>query len=211
MGIDLAAERKRLIESLKTEGFLKTKQVEKAMMDVPREKFVLPRERDYAYADVPQGIGYGQTISAPHMVALMTELVEPRRKDKVLEVGAGSGYQSAVLAKLVKKVYTVELEQGLVDFAISNLNRVGIKNVEVKQGDGSKGWPEHAPYDKIIVTCACNEVPKPLFGHLKIDRLLVAPVGGSWRQYLKLYRKTKRGLEEKGYGGCVFVPLRTIS
>jgi protein-L-isoaspartate(D-aspartate) O-methyltransferase len=217
MAAKMDAEKKRLIEGLKIEGFLKTKLVERAMKSVPREKFVLPRESKYAYADVPQGIGFGQTISAPHMVAMMTELLEPKRKDKVLEVGGGSGYQAAVLAKLVKKVYSIELEQKLVDFAIANLKQARIRNVEVRHGDGSKGWPEHAPYDKIIMTCACTEVPKPLFRQLKPGGLLVAPVGGGWLQDLKLFKKsktnTKQGkgktrIEEKSYGGCVFVPLR---
>jgi len=143
----------------------------------------------------------------------MTELLEPRPSDKVLEVGSGSGYQAAVLAKLVKKVYSVEFEQKLADFANANLKRARIRNVEVVQGDGSKGWPKHAPYDKIIVTCACPEVPAALFGQLKAGGRLVAPVGGSWQQDLRLYRKTKPEsgrpvLEEKSYGGCVFVPLR---
>ncbi len=206
--MDYRTKRKRLIEHLKTEGFLKTEKVEKAMMAVPREEFLLPREKDYAYADVPQGIGCGQTISAPHMVSLMTSLLDPQTKDKVLEVGSGSGYQAAVLAKLVKKVYTIELEQQLVDFAKANLKRAGIRNVEVMQGDGSKGYAKTAPYDKIIVTCACPEVPAALFSQLKPGGLLIAPVGGSWMQDLKLYRKTSSGISEKSYGGCVFVPLR---
>jgi len=209
----LKKEKKKLIEGLKIEGFLKNKKVERAMLSVPREEFVLERERPYAYADTPQGIGFGQTISAPHMVAIMTELLDLKPKDKVLEVGGGSGYQAAVLAKLAKKVYSIELEQGLVDFAAANLKKARIKNVEVRQGDGSAGWKEHAPYDKIVVTCACSQVPKALFGQLKSSGVLVAPVGGSWQQDLMLYRKLvgkkgKTGLEEKGYGGCVFVPLR---
>jgi len=206
--MDHVRERKELLEHLKVEGFLKTERVEKAMMSVKREEFLLPQERGYAYADVPQGIGCGQTISAPHMVALMTELLELQPSDNILEIGSGSGYQAAVLARLVKKVYTIELEPQLAEFAKRNLERAGIRNAEVICGDGSKGWSKAAPYDKIIVTCACPDVPKPLFGQLKVNGLLVAPVGGSWQQELRLYRKTRSGIQEKDYGGCVFVPLR---
>jgi protein-L-isoaspartate(D-aspartate) O-methyltransferase len=201
-------QRKSLIDRLITEGFLKTPRVIKAFEKVPREEFVLPKGRDYAYADTPQGIGYGQTISAPHMVAIMTELLEPKPKDKVLEVGTGSGYQAAILSKLVKIIYTTELTPELVEFSRANLQRAGCKNVKVIQGDGSKGYPKEAPYDKIIVTCACPEIPRPLIEQLKQDGILIVPVGGAWMQDLKLYKKTKKDVEEKSYGGCVFVPLR---
>ena len=206
--MDLQKERKNLIDRLITEGFLKTPRVIKAFEKVSREGFVLPEVRDYAYADTPQGIGYGQTISAPHMVAIMTELLEPKPQDKVLEVGTGSGYQAAILSRLVKTIYTTELTPELVEFARANLQRAGCKNVKVIQGDGSKGYPKEAPYDKVIVTCACPAVSKPLIEQLKQGGILIAPVGGAWMQDLKLCKKTRSGIEEKSYGGCVFVPLR---
>lgn len=201
-------KRKNLTDRLIAEGFLKTPKIIKVFGEVPREEFVLPRGRDYAYADTPQGIGYGQTISAPHMVAIMTELLEPKPKDKVLEVGTGSGYQAAILSKLVKTVYTTELTSELVEFARANLQRAGCKNVKLIRGDGAKGYPKEAPYDKVIVTCACPEIPKSLIEQLKQGGVLIAPVGGAWMQDLKLCKKTKSGVEEKSYGGCVFVPLR---
>jgi len=208
MGNDLAAEREKSIEHLKLGGFLKSGKVEKAMMAVPREEFVQDNERDCAYDDTPKGIGFSQTISAPHMVALMTELLELKKNDTVLEVGGGSGYQAAVLAKLVRQVYSIELEQGLVDFAEGNLKRAGIRGVEIIQGDGSKGLPEKAPFDKVIVACGCHDVPKPLFKQLEQGGILVAPVGGSRMQYLKKYQKTSSGIRKESHGGCIFVPLR---
>jgi len=206
--MDLQKKRKNLIKHLTAEGFLKTPKIIKAFEEVPREEFVLPSERDYAYADTPQGIGYGQTISAPHMVAIMTELLKPSPYDKVLEVGAGSGYQAAVLSKLVRKVYAMELIPELAEFARANLKKAGCKNVNVIQGDGSRGYPKEAPYDKIIITCACPEIPKPLIKQLKQEGIIEAPVGGTWHQNLIVGTKTREHLKTKNYGGCIFVPLR---
>jgi len=203
-----AEQRKRMIEHLEAEGYLKTKKVRDAFLDVPRHLFVPKELRRNAYDDYPLPIGGGQTISAPHMVAIMTELLEPKKTDKVLEIGAGSGWQAAVLSRLVRKVYSVELEQHLADFAKSNLARAGITNVEVLRGDGAKGLPAHAPYDRIIVTCACGKVPDALFRQLKARGILIAPVGGSWFQELKLFRKMRTGMKEENHGGCIFVPLR---
>ena len=199
-----------MIGHLRNEGYLKTPKVIEAFRSVPRELFVPEELRRNAYDDYPLPIGGGQTISAPHMVAIMTELMEPKKGDKVLEIGTGSGWQAAVLSRLVRKVYSVELESQLVDFARANLRKAGITNVEVIRGDGSKGHAKSAPYDKIIVTCACHEVPKALFGQLKVGGILLAPVRGSWFQELKLYRKTKTGMEEENHGGVVFVPLRAL-
>lgn len=203
-----SAQRKNLTDRMIAEGFLKTPRIIKAFGEVPREEFVLSRERDYAYADTPQGIGFSQTISAPHMVAIMTELLEPNPRDRVLEVGAGSGYQAAILSRLVRMVYTIELAPELIEFARANLQRTGCKNVKVIRGDGSRGYPKEAPYDKIIVTCACPEIPKSLIEQLKQGGILIAPVGGAWMQDLKLYKKTMKGVEKKSHGGCIFVPLR---
>ncbi len=201
-------DKKELVQNLKNSGYLKTQRVVKAFMDTPREEFIPKKSRDYAYADQPLPIGKGQTISAPHMVAMMTELLEPEAKDKVLEVGGGSGYQAAILSRLVKKVYSIEVDPELVSFAKANLRRVGIKNVEMILGDGSKGYPKEKPYDKIIVTCATPEIFDSWINQLKMRGVLLAPVGGGFYQELIKVRKTKKGLEQRNHGGCVFVPLR---
>ncbi len=197
-----------LIKHLIDSGFLRTPAVISAFEQIPREKFVAKEWRDQAWADQPLPIGAGQTISAPHMVAIMTELLEPKRSDKVLEIGAGSGYQAAILSRLVKEVWTVEIVQELVDMATANIKRIGIKNVHIRQGDGWLGWPEHAPYDKIIVTCGSPEIPKPLIEQLKEGGRIVIPVGGEGLQILTLGIKQKGRLLTSQHGGCVFVPLR---
>lgn len=201
--------RKDLVRYLKGRGFLRSRRVIRAFKDVPRELFVPEERRKYAYDDSPLPIGGGQTISAPHMVAVMTELLKPRKRDKVLEIGAGSGYQAAILAKLVKKVYTVEFDDELASFAEGNLKKAGIKNVEVIAGDGSLGYSEAAPYKKIIVTCGTPEIPEPLIEQLDDGGRLIAPVGGSWLQTLTMLRKKRGKIEKSEHGGCVFVMLRT--
>lgn len=206
--MDLIEKKKELIKNLIEQGFLHSKEVIDAFESVPREEFILERDKVYAYADYPLPIISGQTISAPHMVCLMTELLEHKKTDKVLEIGAGSGYQAAILSKLVKKVYTIEIDYDLVEFAKRNLAKTGYKNVEVIRGDGSKGYAKKAPYDKIIVTCAIPEIFKELINQLKLKGKIIAPVGSGWFQELILGIKTKTGLETKNYGGCAFVPLR---
>jgi protein-L-isoaspartate(D-aspartate) O-methyltransferase len=201
-------ERDILIKNLVGQGYLKTRKVIGVFGKIPREDFVLQGDRAFAYADYPLSILAGQTISAPHMVAIMTELLEPGKKDKVLEIGAGSGYQAAILSKLVRKVYSVEVDQELVTFAKNNLEKAGIRNVEVIQGDGSKGYEKKKPYDRIIVTCATPEIFGSWVSQLKMSGILLAPVGGGFYQELIKIRKTSKGLEKKNYGGCAFVPLR---
>ncbi len=182
------------------------------MSKVPRELFVPPHMRKYAYLDTPLPIGYGQTISAPHMVALMTELLDVEVGDKVLEIGTGSGYQAAVLAELVGDaghVYTVEIVKELVEFSRENLRRAGyMDRVTVIHGDGSLGYEAASPYDKIVVTAAAPDIPKPLIDQLKPSGRLVIPVGDIYLQYLTVVRKgvdnkidVERGIP------CVFVPL----
>lgn len=205
----MASRKQRyLVDQLVKEGHLKTNKIIKTFLSVPRENFV-PREyRHHAYIDEPLPIGFGQTISAPHMVAIMTELLKPDKKDKVLEIGSGSGYQAAILSKLVKKVFTIELDRNLAEFSRENLKKTRIRNVKIIQGDGSRGYSKEAPYDKIIVTCAGKEIPKPLIAQLKNRGIIVAPVGGEWYQDLILGIKKGKKLETKNYGGCVFVLLR---
>ncbi|RLF12954.1 MAG: protein-L-isoaspartate O-methyltransferase, partial [Thermoprotei archaeon] len=165
--------------------------------------------REYAYHDTPLEIGHGQTISAPHMVALMCEELELERGLKVLEVGAGSGYHSAVISRIIGEegmVYSIERIPDLVEFARGNLERAGIRNVEVVEGDGSMGLPEHAPYDRILVTCSAPDIPDPLVEQLKDGGIILIPVG---RTFSVLVKGLKRGnkVVRKEICGCAFVPL----
>jgi len=180
-----------------------------AMNAVPRHKFVLTEFLDQAYEDHPLPIGYGQTISQPYIVALMTEKLQVKRGDKVLEIGAGSGYQAAVLAQLGVEVYSVEIIPELAQAAGKRLEQLGYA-VSVKQGDGYYGWPEHAPYDAIIVTAAPDHVPQPLVKQLKDGGRLVIPVGpqGSF-QTLWQFTRTGDDVKAVNLGGVAFVPLVT--
>lgn len=178
-----------------------------AFANVPREEFIPKRYHDLAYADMPLGIGEGQTISQPYVVAFMTQLLDPQLEDKVLEIGTGSGYQAAILSKLVKKVYTIERFKNLAEEAQTILGRLGDGNVEVIVGDGSKGLPDKAPFDGIIVTAAAPEIPRPLLDQLKVGGRFVAPVGSGFSQDMVKVTKTKRGLEKETHPGFRFVPL----
>ncbi len=151
--------------------------VMEAMATVPREEFVPRQLRQLAYENSPLPIGEGQTISQPFIVALMTDLLCPDKDDVMLEIGAGSGYQAAILSRLVRKLYTIEVVPALAERADRLLKRLGYDNVEIRQGDGYQGWPEHAPYDGIIVTAAADHVPPPLKEQLKPGGRLVIPVG----------------------------------
>lgn len=178
-----------------------------AMRTVRRHLFVPPDQADIAYEDHPIPIGYGQTISQPYMVALMTELLELEPEHRVLEIGTGSGYQAAVLAFLVDRVFTVERIPELAAKARDTLDKHGFVNVEVIVGDGSLGWPESAPYDRIIVTAAAPSVPKPLVEQLADDGKLVIPVGDRDIQDLQLIHKIKGRVHSNMHGGCRFVGL----
>ena len=149
----------------------------KAMRDIPRHLFVLEQYQSEAYADQPLAIGSGQTISQPYIVALMSEMLRPAANATVLEVGTGSGYQAAILCKLFKKVYSIELLPELSARAQAAIAKVGLKNIEFRVGDGYKGWPEHAPYDRIILTAAPAEVPQALIDQLAPGGMLLGPVG----------------------------------
>lgn len=203
--------REELIEGLVREGILKSRAVIDAMMRVPREEFVLVKYKDLAYADTPLPIGFGQTISAPHMVAMMTEALRPSRGDKVLEVGTGSGYQAAVIAEIIKPeghVWTIEIIPELARFAESNLKRSGYDPyVTVLIGDGSKGYEDASPYDKIIVTAAAPSIPEPLVSQLKEGGRMVLPVGDTYLQILKVVEKRGGFLHVEDSVPCVFVSL----
>jgi len=174
---------------------------------VPRHEFVPERLRYRAHQDCPLPIGYDQTISQPYVVAFMTEQLEPKPTDPVLEIGTGSGYQAAVLAELVARVYTVEIIADLARRAAADLKRLGYTNVSVRAGDGYKGWPEAAPFDAIIVTCAPEKVPPPLIKQLKHGGRMIIPVGPAWDQELVLLRKQGDRLEQHAVLPVRFVPM----
>ena len=187
---------------------IKDARVLAAMETVPRAEFVPLEQRPHAYEDRPLPIGEDQTISQPYIVALMTELLEVNEGDRVLEIGTGSGYQAAVLAELTPHVYTIEIIPSLAERAEKTLRRLGYDSVEVEAGDGYLGWPERAPFDGIIVTCAPEVVPRPLKEQLKEGGRMVIPVGPQWT-HQTLYVFTKRGdvLEQKDVIPVRFVPM----
>jgi len=177
------------------------------MSRVPRHEFVPVSERRNAYEDRPLPIGHGQTISQPYIVAFMTQQLDPQPGDKVLEIGTGSGYQAAVLAQLVKEVYSIEIVEALGRRAAADLGRLGFTNVHVRVGDGYQGWPEAAPFDKIIVTCAPEAIPKALTDQLKEGGLMSIPVGPLYDQTLCLVRKRQGQLEREYVFPVRFVPM----
>ena len=178
-----------------------------AMGHVPRHEFVPERLRRSAYEDHPLPIGHGQTISQPFVVAFMTEQLDPKPTDRVLEIGTGSGYQAAVLAELVERVYTIEIVEDLARRALADLRRLSYTNVQVRAGDGYQGWPEAAPFDAVIVTCAPNRVPQPLVDQLKDGGRMIIPVGTTWNQELVLLRKRAGKLEQQEVLPVSFVPM----
>lgn len=178
-----------------------------AFRKVPRHLFVPQHLQSFAYDDRPLVIGYGQTISQPYMVAIMTELLNVEPNMKVLEVGTGSGYQAAILAELGAEVHSIERIPELAQNAQETLEKLGYKNVKIHVGDGSKGLPGEAPFDRIIITAACPKVPPPLIEQLREGGILVAPVGDRWLQQLIRIIKNKNKIETEYHGGCMFVPL----
>lgn len=209
--VDFEYERNRLLDDLKMRGYVTSKAVEDAMRRVPREEFLPAELREEAYVDSPLPIGEGQTISAPHMVAIMAENLDLKPGQKILEVGTGSGYHAAVCAEVIAPdghIYSIERIASLASFAEDNLRRTGYaKLVTVILGDGSKGLPDHAPYDRIFVAAGAPDVPSPLTAQLASGGKLLVPVGTRW--YQDLIRVTRKGakLEKENLGGCVFVPL----
>jgi protein-L-isoaspartate(D-aspartate) O-methyltransferase len=183
------------------------KRVIQAMRDTPRHEFVPANQRQHAYLDIALPIGNAQTISPPFIVASMTEAIDPQPTDKVLEIGTGSGYQAAVLSPLVREVYTIEIVEALSRRATRALKQLHYDNVKTRAGDGFKGWPEAAPFDKIIVTCSPEEVPQPLVDQLKDGGLMVIPVGERYQQTLYLMRKSGDDLKSEALRATLFVPM----
>jgi protein-L-isoaspartate(D-aspartate) O-methyltransferase len=186
-----------------------TKQVFQAIKQVPRHEFVPAALQHQAYANHPLPIGHGQTISQPYIVALMTELIQPEAEDMVLEIGTGSGYQAAILSRLVKQVYSLEIVETLAEQARERLARLGYENVEVRTGNGHFGWPEHAPYDSILVTAAAPQIPPALIEQLKPGGTLVIPVGNAFSgQELRVVTKDAQGqIEQRTALPVIFVPM----
>jgi protein-L-isoaspartate(D-aspartate) O-methyltransferase len=204
---EYALPRQRMVaEQLQRRG-IRDERVIRAMGKVPRHRFVDEALVGRAYGDYPLPIGEGQTISQPYMVALMSEALELTGREKVLEVGTGSGYQTAVLAELCGKVFSIERIKSLADRAIRILDSLGYYNVLVKVGDGTLGWREEAPFDRIIITAAAPAIPEPLVEQLAVGGRLLAPVGDATSQMLRKGTKTPDGVQWNELGSCVFVKL----
>lgn len=178
-----------------------------AFYKVEREKFVPSEVRNNAYQDFPLSIGEGQTISQPYMVALMTQSLELKGDEKILEIGTGSGYQTAILAELARKVYSVERMRALAERARKLLEKLGYSNVKILLGDGTLGWEESSPYDRILVTAGARDIPRPLTDQLEEGGVMVIPVGNSYSQDLEVVRKRKNRIKTARVEKCVFVPL----
>jgi len=203
--MDFAAERARLIEHLSAE--IKDKRVLDAMARIPRELFVPPESRHMAYEDMPLPIGLGQTISQPFIIALMTKALKLTGREKVLEIGTGSGYQAAILAELARLVITVERLSPLAETAKKALDNLGYKNIEVHLAEETLGWSKEAPYDAIMVTAAAPKIPSDLLAQLAIGGRLVIPVGSRYLQELYKITRQRKKNKVQNLGGCRFVSL----
>ena len=201
------AARQLMVDEEIVAAGVKDPRVIEAMRLTPRHEFVPLAQRKYAYMDMAMPIGHGQTISPPFVVAYMTEQLDPQPGDKVLEIGTGSGYQAAVLSPLVREVYTIEIVEPLARRAAETLKRLKYRNVFVMAGDGYKGWPEHAPFDKIIVTCSPERVPQPLVDQLKEGGRMVIPVGQRYVQNLYLLKKLNGRMTTETLKPTLFVPM----
>jgi protein-L-isoaspartate(D-aspartate) O-methyltransferase len=205
--VEFERERANMVERQLRRRGIADNRVLAAMGEVRREEFVPEKQRSNAYADGALALSQGQTISQPLMVAMSVEALQLQGHETVLEIGAGSGYQAAVLGRLAKKVHGVEIIPELVNNAQRVLQSLDVDNVEIHCGDGRKGWPEGAPYDGIIVAAAADEIPPALVDQLEEGGRLVIPVGGRWGQALMAMRKRKGKLEKEELCRCIFVPL----
>lgn len=205
--MDYAALRKRMVEEQLIPRGIKDQRVLDAFSKIERHKFIPEDLRSSPYADFPVPIGEGQTISQPYIVALMTECLDLKGEERVLEIGTGSGYQTAILAELAGEVYSIERFANLSQRAENSLKELGYTNIKIKVGDGTLGWPEEAPFDSIIITAASPRIPMPLAEQLKENGKLVLPIGESFSQVLTVVEKKKNELVSTQICGCVFVPL----
>ncbi|MEM2583324.1 MAG: protein-L-isoaspartate(D-aspartate) O-methyltransferase [Candidatus Thermoplasmatota archaeon] len=200
-------DKEKLINNLIKEGYLKSKKVIEAMREIPREIFVSENEKNEAYVDTPLYIGYGQTISAPHMVAIILENLKIKEDSKILEIGTGTGYNAALAARIAKKgiVYTVERIKELAEIAKENFKKLGLENIRVFCRDGSLGLPEYAPYTHIYVTCSAPSIRQELIDQLAEKGRMIIPVGKVYGE-LWLVKKNSK-IVKKNLGGCAFVPM----
>jgi protein-L-isoaspartate(D-aspartate) O-methyltransferase len=205
--VDFPKARLKMVEEQIVSRGIKDPRVIAAMKKVPRHLFVEEALQSQAYNDHPLPIGEKQTISQPYMVAIMTEALQLKEKEKVLEIGAGSGYQTAILAELAEKVFSIERIRSLAIKARQLLYELGYFNVEIKIFDGTHGWVEETPFDAIIVTAGAPDIPQPLLDQLAMDGRLVIPVGDAYVQDLMRVTKTKEGIKKEDLGGCRFVKL----
>lgn len=203
------AMRARMVETQIRARDVQNAAVLDAMRRVPRHLFVPDDERPFAYDDRPLPIGRGQTISQPYIVAYMTEALQAEPSHKVLEIGTGSGYQAAVLAEIVKQVYSIEIVPNLADSARRSLAQAGYRNVEVRTGDGYLGWPDHAPFDRIIVTAAPPEIPQALVDQLAVGGVMVVPVGTAYQEIV-IITKTNTGVTQRRTIEVRFVPMVSL-
>lgn len=202
-----ATARARMVQRHLAERGIKNERVLEAFRTVPRHLFIPPESRRLAYEDDSIPIGKGQTITPTYDVAFMTEVLDPKPTDRVFEVGTGSGYQASILSRLVKDVYSVEIHKELGERAAKVIKSLGYDNIHTKVGDGYAGWPEHAPFDAIIVTCAPEKVPPPLFEQLKEGGKLVIPIGNRYNQAVYLMEKRNGELVGKKLKPTLFVPM----
>ncbi|TLY31663.1 MAG: protein-L-isoaspartate(D-aspartate) O-methyltransferase [Nitrospirae bacterium] len=201
------AERERMVERQIEARGVKDTAVLRAMRQVPRHLFVPVSYAPQAYRDGPLALGHGQMISQPYIVAFMAEALRLRGDDRVLEIGTGSGYQTAVLAQLARDVFSIEIVKPLAEQAAAKLEELGYANVQVRAGDGYQGWPEHAPYDAILVSAAPDHIPQPLLDQLAVGGRMILPLGKKFSQDLMLIRRTHSGYERTPLLPVAFVPM----
>jgi protein-L-isoaspartate(D-aspartate) O-methyltransferase len=207
---DFEAARNRMVDRLEQRGRVTDPDTLEALRSVPRHEFVPEGKRRSAYEDTPLPIGDGQTISAPHMVGIMADLLDLEPGDDVLEIGTGCGYHAAVTAELVgaEHVYSVEYHESLAQQARERLSRLGYGDVSIRAGDGKQGWPEHAPYDRAYLTCAAPELPDAVVEQVRPGGLLLAPIGSHTQTLIRARRREDGSLEREDHGGVRFVEMQ---
>jgi protein-L-isoaspartate(D-aspartate) O-methyltransferase len=196
-----------MVETQIRDRGIRNKYLLDALMHVPRHQFVPDEYKKFSYDDRPLPIGYNQTISQPYVVAYMTEILDPDSSKRVLEIGTGSGYQAAILSRLYKEVYTIEIIEALGRNSKTIFEKEGYKNIQVKIGDGYLGWPEKSPFDAIIVTCAPDNIPSPLVDQLAEGGRMIIPVGNSYDQVLYLLEKRNGKIKKTATLPVLFVPM----
>jgi len=205
--LDFKIQKKHMVQQQLVPRGISDKRVLDIFLKIDRHKFVPDKIKDVSYDDCPLPIGYDQTISQPYIVALMTQALELNGGEHVLEIGTGSGYQTAILAELAKEVYSIERIEDLAEGARSVFSELGYKNIQVKTADGSLGWKEFSPYDAIIVAAASEYVPPPLLEQLNTGGQLIIPLGNTFSQTLMRFTRNKADIKKEAICSCVFVPL----